>query len=119
MQQFFATLLSREVVLQVREDTDQVISAVSHWYSPALRHLQRTIRLNLGGASRDFHENDCNDPEEDKYIAKGDAVFVKGCGPARLVYESTDKHLGDMFTKPLAPNKFRAACLAIGLRCKP
>ena len=94
MLDLLSTALRREVHLNAREDNTQCLAAVKNGYSAALRHLPRTERISLSVCHEVFIEN------EDKHS---------------LVYEPTESHKGDVFTKRLGPAQFERAIRMLGL----
>ena len=70
-------LIGGTIELKVFEDNSATIAAIRKGYSPALRYLRRTQRIDIGFLHEIFEEHDVN-------IEKA----------------STSKHRGDMFTKP-------------------
>ena len=69
-------LLGRSVGLRVMEDNQAMILVVRKGYSPKLRHITRTHKVNLSGLSEVFRD---------------DSATVEYC--------QTDKQAADMFTK--------------------
>ena len=88
MVDLFSHALGREVHLRCLEDNTAAISAAMAGYSPALRHLARTVRVSLGT----LYE-----------------LFVERADEFTLQYEKTATHKGDFFTKRLQPADFEAA----------
>ena len=86
------TLLGRSVVLEVLEDNQATIIVVRKGYSPKLRHIQRTHRVNLASLKEVFDK---------------DSV--------ELSYVETDKQAADIFTKALEPQKLGAALKMLGI----
>ncbi|CAE7029195.1 GIP [Symbiodinium natans] len=86
MQQFMEKVFGREVLLQCHQDNSAVIQIVHAGYSPKLRHVSKTHRIDLSSLYEVY---------EDPYV--------------RLTYINTDKQRADIFTKALAPAKFPAA----------
>ena len=62
-------------------------------YSPKLRHITRTQRINLSGLSEVFQDD-----------------------PAELEYCKTDDQAADIFTKTLPPQKWGPALKLLGIR---
>ena len=86
MQEFMEKVLGREVTLQWHQDKSAVIQIVHAGYSPKLRHVSKTHRIDLSSLYQVFED-----------------LFV------RLTYINTDKQCADIFTKALSPSKFPAA----------
>jgi hypothetical protein len=83
IQEFAEQIFEKEVQLQCHQDNSAVIQIVEAGYSPKLRHVSKTHRINLSSLYEVFE-----DPS------------------VRLTYISTDKQCADIFTKALAPCKF-------------
>ena len=79
-------LLGRKPELVVMEDNQATIKVVLKGYSPKLRSLVRTQRVDLSSIKEVF---DCDD--------------------AKIEYVKTDKQAADMFTKALEPAKWQNA----------
>ena len=75
------------------EDNQATILVVRKGYSPKLRHITRTHKINLSGLAEVFRED-----------------F------ATLEYCQTDKQAADIFTKSLPPQKWGAALHLLGIR---
>ena len=75
------------------EDNQAMILVVRKGYSPKLRHITRTHKVNLSGLSEVFRD---------------DSATVEYC--------QTDKQAADMFTKSWAPQKWAAALRLLGIR---
>eukprot|EP00435_Cladocopium_sp_Y103_P068276 s2538_g31.t1 len=86
-------LLQRSVRLIVHEDNQATILVVKKGYSPKLRRIQRTHKVNLGSLSE---------------------VFVEDT--ASLEYCRTEDRAADIFTKALPPQKWGAALTLLGLK---
>ena len=86
MQEFMEKVLGREVTLQCHQDNSAVIQIVPAGYSPKLRHVSKTHRIDLSSLYAVFQ-----DPN------------------VRLSYINTEKQCADIFTKALVPSKFPAA----------
>ena len=76
-------LLGKPVELKVHENNSATIAAIAKGYSPALRYLRRTQRIDIGFLHEVF-EMDENTLEK----------------------AATSDHRGDMFTKPLGQGNF-------------
>ncbi len=87
--------LQRLVRFHGQEDNTACIAAIQRGYSPALRHLQRHIRLSTGFIHEVFFP-DLTDPTAPHYWSKCD-------------YCETAKQKGDWMTKELTPIKHAAA----------
>jgi len=87
MVDLFFHALSREVHPRCLDDTVAISAAMAR-SSPALRHLARTVRVNLGT----LYE-----------------LFVERASEYMLQYEKAETHKGDFFTKRLQPADFEAA----------
>lgn len=85
-------LLQRSVKLIVRENNQAPILVVKKGYSPKLRHIQRTHKVNLGSLRELFEEDS-----------------------AELSYCKTDEQAADIFTKVLVPQKWGATIALLGI----
>ena len=85
-------ILSRDVVLEVREDNEATIKVIRKGYSPKLRHIQRTHKVNLASLSEVFQ-----DPN------------------IQLDYVSTLQQVADLFTKAIEPAKWQRAVRMLGI----
>ena len=85
-------LLGRKPELVVMEDNQATIKVVLKGYSPKLRSLVRTQRVDLASIKEVF---DCDD--------------------AKIEYVKTDKQAADMFTKALEPAKWQNAMDLLGI----
>ena len=85
-------LLDRQMHLNIMEGNQATMKVVRKGYSPKLRHIQRTHKVDLGSIKE-----------------------VIGREPVELKYVKTDLQAADIFTKALAPIKWPAACLALKL----
>ena len=86
-QEFLEKLANREVKLVCHQDNSAVIQIVHAGYSPKLRHVSKTHRVNLSSLYEVF--------EQDPFI--------------RLQYINTELQKADVFTKALQPAKFPSA----------
>ena len=77
-QGFLKLILDRQVTLECFQDNSAVIQIVATGYSPKLRHLTKTEKIELGSAYEVFEDPSC-----------------------KLLYIATDKQRADVFTKPL------------------
>ena len=91
--QLWELLLDRPVTLRVMEDNQATILVVRKGYSPKLRHITRTHKVNLSGLSEVFRDD-----------------------TVTLAYCQTDKQAADIFTKALPPQKWRSALRLLGVR---
>ena len=91
--QLWELLLGRTVTLKVLEDNQATILVVRKGYSPKLRHITRTHKVNLSGLSEVFREDS-----------------------AELEYCQTDSQAADIFTKALPPQKWAPALRLLGIR---
>jgi hypothetical protein len=76
-------LLGIPIDLIVQEDNSATIAAITKGYSPALRYIRRTHRIDIGFLHEVFKEEN-----------------------AALKKAATADHRGDMFTKPLNQSQF-------------
>ena len=86
-QEFLEILTGKETKLICHQDNSAVIAIVHAGYSPKLRHVSKTHRVNLASLYEVF--------EVDPY--------------SRLQYINTDLQKADVFTKALPPAKFPSA----------
>ena len=86
------TLLGRKVRLLIREDNQATIRVMIKGFSPKLRHISRTHRVDISSI---------------KEVLDSDSVEV--------VYTDTNEQAADLFTKALPPHKWPAAMKMIGL----
>ena len=86
MQELAELVFGREVDLHCYQDNSAVIQIVQSGYSPKLRHVSKTHRINLSSLYEVFEDPHTN-----------------------LGYIATDKQCADVFTKALTPVKFPAA----------
>jgi hypothetical protein len=91
--QLWELLLGRTVTLKVLEDNQATILVVRKGYSPKLRHITRTHKVNLSALSEVFREDS-----------------------AELEYCQTDNQAADIFTKALPPQKWAPALRLLGIR---
>ena len=91
--QLWELLLGRTVTLRVLEDNQATILVVRKGYSPKLRHITRTHKVNLSGLSEVFRDDS-----------------------AELEYCQTDSQAADIFTKTLPPQKWAPALRLLGIR---
>lgn len=86
-------LLERPVDLICQEDNQATILVIRKGYSPKLRHIQRTHKVNLGSLSEQF---------SDEHV--------------KLFYCQTNDQAADIFTKALPPQKWGHALQLLGMR---
>ena len=91
--QLWEKLLGRTVTLRVLEDNQATILVIRKGYSPKLRHITRTHKVNLSGLSEVFRDDS-----------------------AELEYCKTDVQAADIFTKALPPQKWGPALRLLGIR---
>ena len=91
--QLWELLLQRSVKLRVMEDNQATILVVKKGYSPKLRHITRTHKVNLSCLSEVFAE-----------------------GGVTIEYVDTKDQAADIFTKALPPQKWGAALSLLGMR---
>ena len=91
--QLLEMLLGRTVTLKVLEDNQATILVIKKGYSPKLRHITRTHKVNLSGLSEVFRDDS-----------------------AELEYCKKDVQAADIFTKALPPQKWGAALRLLGIR---
>ena len=85
-------LLGRPVKLEICEDNQATIKVAKKGYSPKLRHILRTHKVNLSSL---------------KEVLDNDNVSI--------VYIKTDDQAADIFTKALAPCKWDNAIALLGI----
>ena len=91
--QLWELLLARSVTLKVFEDNQATILVVRKGYSPKLRHITRTHKVNLSCLAEVFNDDS-----------------------AVIEYIGTDDQAADIFTKSLPPHKWAAALILLGMR---
>ena len=91
-QELFETVFQKPVVLECLQDNSAVIAIVSAGYSPKLRHMSKTQRIELGSIYEVFEE----------------AGTV-------LLYIKTDKQRADPLTKNLQPMSWPEALKLMGI----
>ena len=92
MLSLWEVLLGRKPELLVMEDNQATIKVVLKGYSPKLRSIVRTQRVNLSSIKEVFD-----------------------CGDAQIEYVKTDEQAADVFTKALEPAKWRNAMDLLGI----
>ena len=88
-------ILGRPIPIKVMEDNEACIVAIKKGYSPSLRHMARTQRINIGFLS-------------DRFTLPNDQD-----GGISIHKAATADHKGDMFTKFLGAADFEKACRMI------
>ena len=91
-QEFLEQIFDRPVVLECLQDNSAVIAMVASGYSPKLRHMSKTQRIELGSIYEAFEE----------------AGTV-------LLYIKTDKQRADPMTKNLLPQAWPEALKLLGI----
>ena len=91
--QLWSLLFDRPVQLILREDNQATIIVVEKGYSPKLRHISRTHKVNLSGLSELLDDPDI-----------------------KIEYVDTLEQLADIFTKALQPQKWYHALCLLGIR---
>jgi hypothetical protein len=91
-QQFWSFACGRLVTVKVHEDNQAAIRIIQSGYSLAMRHLQKTHRINLAVVSE----------------------IIRTAG-FELHYIESSEQVGDFLTKPLDKVKLQAALLMVGL----
>ena len=91
--QLWELLLGRNLTLRVLEDNQATTLVVRKGYSPKLRHITRTHKINLSSLSEVFQDDS-----------------------AELEYCKTDDQAADIFTKSLPPQKWGPALRLLGIR---
>ena len=91
-QEFLEHILGRPVVLECLQDNSAVIAIVAAGYSPKLRHMSKTQRIELGSIYEVFEE-----------------------AGAVLLYIKTDKQRADPLTKNLMPQSWLEALNLLGI----
>ena len=86
MLNFWQTVSGRDLKLKIKEDNEATIKIAKKGFSPKLRSLSRTHRVNLGA----IHEE----------IIKPDI---------ELEYIKTTEQIADIFTKAIDPQKWKHA----------
>ena len=82
--------------LVIHEDNQATILVAKKGYSPKLRHIARTHKVNLGSISEQLEE--------------GTGVEIE--------YVDTAEQAADIFTKALVPQKWDRAIKLLGIRQK-
>ena len=91
--QLWELLLERSVKLRVMEDNQATILVVRKGYSPKLRHISRTHKVNLSCLAEVFSDEN-----------------------TVIEYVDTNFQAADIFTKALPPQKWGAALRLLGMR---
>ena len=85
-------VLSRDIILEVKEDNEATIKVVRKGYSPKLRRIQRTHKVNLASLAEQFENPNI-----------------------QLAYIHTTQQVADLFTKAVEPGKWTRAVLMLGM----
>ena len=88
----WCTLLGRDVECVCLEDNQATITVVKKGFSPKLRHILRTQKVNLGSIKEVFDD-----------------------GIAKIEYCNTAFQAADIFTKALAPALWSNALAMLGI----
>ena len=96
MMQLWSTMLGRNIHLTICEDNTATIKVLQKGYSPKLRHVARTHKINLGSVFECLQEGDIE-----------------------LEYCHTDLQAADVFTKAVAPQKWDKAMELLGIKPNP
>ena len=91
--QLWDKLLDRPIQLRTFEDNQATIIVVKKGYSPKLRHLTRTHKVNLSSLAEIYQEDN-----------------------ASIEYVDTNEQAADIFTKALPPQKWANALQLLGMR---
>ena len=83
-----------DLELVIHEDNQATILVVKKGYSPKLRHISRTHKVNLGCIS--------------EQSAPGSGISIQ--------YVDTNQQAQDIFTKALPPQKWGSALKLLGIR---
>ena len=116
IQMLMSKLLDREVQADIFEDNAACITSVSKGYSPAMRYIGRTQKVQLG-----FLHDVCridNNEEGDLQRVKPKTDEETDDKPINLKKVETDKQKADLFTKELDRIKFRQLASMIGMTSK-
>ena len=93
--QLWQTILDYPIELVIHEDNQATILVAKKGYSPKLRHIACTHKVNLGSIAEVLDEDD-----------------------VKLHYVETNSQAADIFTKALAPQKWDNALRLLGMRQK-
>jgi len=93
MMSLWDMLTGRKILLKVEEDNQATIKVVLKGYSPKLRHILRTHKVNLGSIKEVFDE---------------DSAIIE--------YIVTTEQAADIFTKALAPLKWHNALQLLNVK---
>ena len=88
-------ILGRSIKLRIYEDNMATIKVVNKGFSPKLRHIQRTHKVNLSSIKEAIDEDNIE-----------------------LQYIETEQQSADVFTKALCPMKWPAALDMLGIHPK-
>ena len=90
--QLWTLLAGRNMRLEIEEDNQATILVARRGYSPKLRHISRTHKVNLGSIAEVLEDEDI-------------------C----IEYIDTNDQAADIFTKALTPNKWDNALNLLGI----
>ena len=96
MLNFWQTIIGKPIPLDIMEDNEATIKICLKGFSPKLRSLSRTHRVNLGAIHETLQDDDIN---------------IKHC--------PTDEQVADIFTKGLDPQKWPNAMILLGMKDMP
>ena len=94
IQEFLEQVFNRRVGLRCYQDNAAVIQTVEAGYSPKLKHMNKTFRINLGSIYECFKEDET----------------------MKLLYIKTTSQRADPFTKPLPVAKWGEALDLMGVQ---
>ena len=86
MLQLWPTISGCDIKLSIQEDNEATIKIARKGFSPKLRSLTRTHRVNIGAIHEEITKDDVD-----------------------LAHCPTDKQIADVFTKAIDPQKWRHA----------
>ena len=86
-------ILARDVFLEVKEDNEATIKVIRKGYSPKLRHIQRTHKVNLASLTEQLSNPNI-----------------------LLAYINTLEQVADIFTKAVEPMKWNRAVQMLGMK---
>ena len=92
---FWDLILDRGIKLRIYEDNMATIKVVNKGFSPTLRHILRTHKVNLSSIKEAIHSDNIE-----------------------LQYIETEQQAADVFTKALCPMKWPAALDMLGIHPK-
>ena len=91
-QEFLSKILGRSILLRCKQDNTATIQVIRNGYSPRLRHVSKTHKIDLNGLYDAFREDD-----------------------TVLEYVRTDSQAADIFTKSLPGPKWLPALGMLGI----